>query len=76
MQGSAQIRATNKVISNVYMNKIVSIKNSMNSKREMFTYDTSKSQIIINPNWFIGVSVGHGEGRLRHLKQDLLYIFK
>jgi len=50
MQGSAQIRATNKVISNVDMNKIVSIKNSMNSKREMFTYDTSKSQIIINPN--------------------------
>lgn len=26
----------------------------MNFKREIFTYDTTKSQIIINPNWFIG----------------------
>jgi hypothetical protein len=26
----------------------------MNTKREIFTYNTTKSQIIINPNWFIG----------------------
>ncbi len=26
----------------------------MNSKREVFTNGTSRSQIIINPNWFIG----------------------
>ena len=42
------IRATNKAISDVDMKKIVSIKNSMKSKREIFTYGTSKSQIIIN----------------------------
>ncbi len=45
------IKATNKELSEVDMEKIVSIKNTMNSKREIFTYDTSKSQIIINPNW-------------------------
>ena len=54
------IRATNKAISNVDMEKIISIKNSMNSKREIFSYDTSKSQIIINPNWFIGFIEGEG----------------
>lgn len=32
------------------MEKIRSLKNSMNSKREVFTYSTSESQIIINPN--------------------------
>ena len=32
----------------------------MNSKREIFTYDTTKSQIIINPNWFIGFIEGEG----------------
>lgn len=54
------IKATNKVLSDVDMSKIVSIKNSMNSKREIFTYLTSKSQIIINPNWFIGFIEGEG----------------
>jgi len=54
------IRATNKVLSDVDMQKIVSIKNSMNSKREIFTYSTSESQIIINPNWFIGFIEGEG----------------
>lgn len=32
----------------------------MNSNREIFTYDTYKSQIIINPNWFIGFIEGDG----------------
>lgn len=30
----------------------------MNSKREKFTYFTTDSQIIINPNWFIGFLEG------------------
>ena len=32
----------------------------MNSKREVFSYNTSESQIIINPNWFIGFLEGEG----------------
>ena len=32
----------------------------MKSKRDIFTYGTSKSQIIINPNWFIGFIEGEG----------------
>lgn len=54
------IKTTNKVLSEVDMGKIISIKNSMNSKREIFTYGTSKPQIIINPNWFIGFIEGEG----------------
>lgn len=54
------IKATNKVLSDADMEKIVSIKNNMNSKREVFTHSTSKSQIIINPNWFIGFIEGEG----------------
>lgn len=54
------IKTTNKVLSDADMEKIVSIKNSMNSKREIFTHSTSKSQIIINPNWFIGFLEGEG----------------
>lgn len=54
------IKTTSKRISDVDMAKIVSIKNSMNSKREIFTYGISKSQIIINPNWFIGFIEGEG----------------
>lgn len=40
----------NKKLSNTDMSKIVSLKNTMNTKREIFTYNTTKSQIIINPN--------------------------
>nr|YP_009136836.1 LAGLIDADG endonuclease [Fusarium culmorum]AKB93389.1 LAGLIDADG endonuclease [Fusarium graminearum]CDL73548.1 Included in intron of cob n1 TaxSordaria macrospora k-hell RepIDF7WD38_SORMK [Fusarium culmorum CS7071]AKE07441.1 LAGLIDADG endonuclease [Fusarium culmorum]QID44155.1 LAGLIDADG endonuclease [Fusarium culmorum]CAB4246886.1 heg15 [Fusarium culmorum] len=54
------IKAKNKVLSETDIAKIISIKNSMNSKREVFTYDTSKSQIIINPNWLIGFIEGEG----------------
>lgn len=32
----------------------------MNSKRKIFTYELSKSQIIINPDWFIGFLEGEG----------------
>jgi len=44
------IKATSKTISDTDMEKIVSIKNSMNSKREIFKYNITESQIIINPN--------------------------
>jgi len=50
----------NKKLSDVGMSKIVSLKNTMNIKREIFTYNTTKSQIIINPNWFIGFLEGEG----------------
>ena len=40
--------------------KILAIKNGMNSKREIFTYELSNSQIIINPNWFTGFLEGEG----------------
>lgn len=50
----------NKKLSNTDMSKIVSLKNTMNTKREIFTYNTTKSQIIINPNWLIGFLEGEG----------------
>jgi hypothetical protein len=37
-------------LSNTDMSKIVSLKDTMNTKREIFTYNTTNSQIIINPN--------------------------
>lgn len=59
------IKATNKELSSlrggeIDIKKIVSIKDTMNSKREIFTYGISESQIIINPNWFIGFIEGEG----------------
>ena len=50
----------NKQLSDAGLSKIVSLKNTMNTKREIFTYNTTKSQIIINPNWFIGFIEGEG----------------
>ena len=50
----------NQKLSDAGLSKIVSLKNTMNSKREIFTYNTTKSQIIINPNWFIGFIEGEG----------------
>lgn len=32
------------------LEKVSYLKNNMNSKRKIFTYDTTKSQIIIDPN--------------------------
>ena len=49
-----------KELSNANMNRIVYLKDTINTKREIFTYNTSKSQIIINPNWFIGFLEGEG----------------
>lgn len=50
----------NQKLSNSDISKIVSLKNTMNTKREIFTYNTTKSQIIINPNWLIGFIEGEG----------------
>lgn len=54
------IRNKNKILSDTDIEIILSLKNNMNSKRVIFTYDTTKSQIIINPNWFIGFIEGEG----------------
>lgn len=54
------IKNKNKNLSYTQIEKILFFKNNMNSKREIFTYDTTKSQIIINPNWFIGFIEGEG----------------
>jgi hypothetical protein len=44
------IRNKEKNLSDANLERIFLLKNNMNSKREIFTYDTTKSQIIINPN--------------------------
>ncbi len=49
-----------KNLSDTEMERILSLKNGMNSKRKIFTYQVTNSQIIINPNWFIGFIVGEG----------------
>jgi len=49
-----------KTLSDAEMERIISLKNGMNSNREIFTFQTTKSQIIINPNWFIGFIEGEG----------------
>ncbi len=54
------IKEVNKALSDTDIAKVVCIKNSMNFKREIFTYGYTKSQIIINPNWFIGFIEGEG----------------
>jgi hypothetical protein len=54
------IRTKNKKLSDSNIERILYLKNNMNSKREIFTYDIKKSQIIINPNWFIGFIEGEG----------------
>ena len=54
------IKTKNKNLSDINIERILFLKNNMNSKREVFTDDTTKSQIIINPNWFIGFIEGEG----------------
>lgn len=49
-----------KKLSDSERERILIIKNNMNSKREVYTYELSNSQIIINPNWFIGFLEGEG----------------
>lgn len=52
------IRNNNNILSYTQIEMILSLKNNMNSKREIFTYNTTKSQIKINPNLFIGFIEG------------------
>lgn len=49
-----------KNLSDVDKERIIFLKNSMNTKRKIFTYNTKKSQIIIDPNWFVGFLEGEG----------------
>ena len=49
-----------KNLSNVDVERIKYLKDSMNSKREIFSYNITESQIIINPNWLIGFIEGEG----------------
>ena len=44
------IRTKEKFISPANLEKILCLKNGMNYKREIFTYNITKSQIIIDPN--------------------------
>jgi len=44
------IRTKEKIISPANLEKILCLKNGMNSQREIFTYNTTKSPIIIDPN--------------------------
>jgi hypothetical protein len=53
------IKTKNKNLSDTNIEKILLLKNNMNSKREIFTYNTT-SQIIIDPDWFIGFIEGEG----------------
>jgi len=52
--------AREKSLCNMDKERIVSLKNGMNLKRSIFTYQITDSQIIINPNWFIGFLEGEG----------------
>ena len=49
-----------KNLSDTEMERILSLKGGMNSKRKIFIYQVTNSQIIINPNWFIGFIEGEG----------------
>lgn len=50
----------NKNLSNTEKERIKSLKNRMNTKRKIFSNNNTGSQIIINPNWFIGFLEGEG----------------
>jgi LAGLIDADG endonuclease len=54
------IKTKNQNLSDINLERILYLKNNMNKKRVIFSYDTTKSQIIINPNWFIGFIEGEG----------------
>lgn len=54
------IKDSAKTLCNKDKERIVSLKNGMNLKRNIYTYQITDSQIIINPNWFIGFLEGEG----------------
>lgn len=47
-------------LSGVDKERIINLKNGMNSQRENYIYSITESQIKINPNWFIGFIEGEG----------------
>lgn len=47
-------------LSGVNKERIINLKNGMNSKRENYKYSITESQIKINPNWLIGFIEGEG----------------
>lgn len=47
-------------LSDVDKERIINLKNGMNSQRENYIYSITESQIKINPNWFIGFIEGEG----------------
>jgi hypothetical protein len=47
-------------LSNTDKERIILLKNGMNSKREIFTSYSINSQINVNPDWFIGFLEGDG----------------
>lgn len=51
--------------SNADLERIMYLKDTMNTKREIFTYNTTESQIIIDPNWLIGFIEGEGTFGIR-----------
>ena len=54
------IKDNNHNLSDVDKERIINLKNGMNSKREIYTYSVTESQIKINPNWFTGFLEGEG----------------
>ena len=54
------IKEANNSLSDVDKERIINLKNGMNSKRENYMYSITDSQIKINPNWFIGFLEGEG----------------
>ena len=53
-------KSKNGNLSDLDKDKILSIKDGMNSGRTVFKYDTTGPQIIINPNWLIGFIEAEG----------------
>ena len=47
-------------VSDKDLKKIENLKSNMNSNRKVFSYDLTNSQIMIDPNWFIGFIEGEG----------------
>lgn len=41
-------------LSDAEKERVINLKNGMNTQRKIYTYSITESQIKINPNWFIG----------------------
>jgi hypothetical protein len=40
--------------------RVINLKNGLNTQRKIYTYSITESQIKINPYWFIGFLEGEG----------------